>query len=78
MESLQAVIALCQKDSEFVGFLSDLGEYVRGKFDASDLISVDFLENGQIADCVPSGKHVTRGFLFELLKLHFSCASKNL
>ena len=45
MESLQSVVALCQKDCEFVSFLSDLGEYVRGKFDVSYLISVDFLEN---------------------------------
>ena len=75
-ESLQAVVAFCQK-VEFVGFLSNLGEYVKGNFEISDLISVDFLKNGQIADCVPSGKHVTRGFLFKLLKLHFSSAPKN-
>ena len=43
MKGLQAVVALCQKDSKFVGFLSDLGEYLKGNFDISDFISVNLL-----------------------------------
>ena len=44
MKGLLAVVALCQKDSEFVGFLSDLGEYVKENFDIYDFISVIFLD----------------------------------
>ena len=76
MESLQDLVELCQKDSEFMSFLSDFRDHVTGKFTLLDIFSVNFLFGGQIADCTPSGKYMSNGFLFKLLKLHFSSSRK--
>ena len=75
MESLHDFIEFCNKDIEFLSFLSDFREYVSGTFTACDLICVDFLVDGKISDCCPSGKYMTKGFLFKLLKLHLSTTS---
>ena len=76
MESLQDLVELCQKDSEFMSFLSDFHDHVEGEFALSDILSVNFLVNGEITNCTPSGKYMSNGFLFKLLKLHFSSTSR--
>ena len=75
MDSLSDLIALTKKDTGFINFLEEFREYVSGSFDASDLISVKFLLNGEISGCSSSGKYLTNGFLFTLLKLHLSTTS---
>ena len=75
METLSELLALTEKDNGFINFLKEFREYVTGSFDASDLISLNFLLNGEISGCCPSGKYMTNGFLFTLLKLHFSTSS---
>ena len=52
--------------------MNEFKGYVDGDLTASDILSEAFLMHGTIPNCSPNGKYMTKGFLFDLLNMHFS------
>ena len=70
MDSWSEFLQFCLDDKDFEKFLDAFNEYVDGDCGAADVLSENFLMNGTIPNCTPSGKYMTNGFFFDLLKLN--------